>query len=68
MFVIRVILILFVIQMTHLEKLRLAQSEIRDVINWVKVFEEEYNLEKEVVDTLCNRLRKIAEDIAKIVE
>lgn len=54
--------------MTHLEKLRLAQSEIRDVINWVKVFEEEYNLEKEVVDTLCNRLRKIAEDIAKIVE
>ena len=35
-------------------------NEIRDVINWIKVFEEEYNLPVEVVDKLRSRLEEIA--------
>lgn len=58
----------FLFHMAHLEKLREVQGEIREVINWVKVFEEEYDLEKEVVDTLCNRLKKISESLSKIGE
>ncbi len=58
----------FLFPMAHLEKLREVQGEIRELINWVKVFEEEYDLEKEVVDTLCNRLKKISESLSQIVE
>ena len=35
-------------------------SEIRDIINWVKVFETEYSLPKEVVDQLTTRLEGVA--------
>ncbi len=50
----------------HKEKLREAQSDIRDIINWVKIFEGEYDLEKEVVTTLCSRLEKLSEKLTKI--
>ncbi|MBI4441075.1 hypothetical protein HY639_02825 [Candidatus Woesearchaeota archaeon] len=52
----------------HKDKLREAQSDIRDLINWVKVFEEEYDLEKEVVETLCSRLEKVSKTIATLNE
>jgi len=52
----------------HKETLREAQSDIRDLINWVKIFEEEYDLEKEVITTLCSRLKKLSEKLAKIEE
>jgi hypothetical protein len=35
-------------------------NEIRDIINWIKVFEEEYNLPEEVVGQLRTRLEGIA--------
>ena len=53
-------------QTMHKEKLREAQSDIRDLINWVKIFEEEYDLEKDVVATLCSRLEKLSEKLTKI--
>ena len=36
-------------------------DEIRDIINWIKVFEEEYNLPAEVVTQLRSRLEAIAQ-------
>jgi hypothetical protein len=36
------------------------ENEIRDMINWVAVFETEYELPKEVVDKLKERLEGIA--------
>ena len=38
-------------------------DEIRDIINWIKVFEEEYDLPAEVVDKLRSRLEAIAEKL-----
>ncbi len=35
-------------------------DEIRDIINWIKVFEEEYKLPAEVVSQLRTRLESIA--------
>jgi len=35
-------------------------NEIRDTINWIKVFEEEYDLPAEVVQQLRERLEGIA--------
>ena len=42
------------------EKVKEIENDIRDIINWVEVFEEEYNLPKEVVDQLKDRLEKVA--------
>lgn len=51
-------------------KIREIENEIRDVINWVKVFEDEYGLDAEVVDTLVNRLEGLGKKIgdAKILK
>mgnify|MGYP001414153904 CR=1 FL=1 len=38
-------------------------NELRDIINWVVVFEKEYNIPKEAVDQLRSRLEKVAADI-----
>ena len=35
-------------------------NEIRDIINWIKVFEEEYKLPAEVVSQLRTRLEGIS--------
>lgn len=40
-----------------------AANEIRDTINWIKVFEEEYDLPSEVVEQLRKRLESIAEKL-----
>jgi len=37
-----------------------VENEIRDTINWIKVFEEEYDLPAEVVNQLRERLEGIA--------
>lgn len=40
--------------------LKEIEDNIRNTINWIKIFEEEYNLPKEVVDELRKRLEGIA--------
>ena len=42
------------------ETLTKITDEIRDTINWISVFEDEYNLPAEVVDELRKRLEDIA--------
>ncbi len=37
-----------------------VENEIRDIINWIKVFEKEYDLPAEVVEQLRSRLEGIA--------
>ena len=41
-------------------------DDVREVINLVVVFEQEYNLPKEVVDQLRTRLEKIAKDMLSL--
>lgn len=38
-------------------------NEVRDIINWIKVFEEEYDLPAEVVNQLRTRLEGVAEKL-----
>lgn len=38
-------------------------NEIRDIINWVKVFEEEYDLPLEVVNQLRSKLESAAQKL-----
>lgn len=52
----------------HNEKLREVQGEIRDLMNWVKVFEDEYDLQKDVVDILRSRLQKISATLSNLEE
>ncbi len=40
-----------------------VEDEIRDLMNWVAVFEKEYDLPKEVVETLHSKLHNIAQRI-----
>lgn len=37
-----------------------ATDELRDILNWIAVFEEEYSLPAEVVSQLKGRLEKVA--------
>ncbi len=37
-----------------------AADELRDTLNWIAVFEEEYSLPAEAVSQLRDRLEKIA--------
>lgn len=37
-----------------------AADELRDILNWIAVFEEEYSLPAEVVSQLKDRLEKVA--------
>lgn len=48
------------------QKIKEIENDIRDLINWVKVFEEEYNLEGEVVDQLRTKLEQIAKKVASL--
>ena len=45
------------------EQVQEVANEIRDIINWVKVFEEEYDLPSEVVDQLRSKLEAAAEKL-----
>jgi hypothetical protein len=40
-----------------------VEDQIRDTVNWVKVFEEEYDLPVEVVNQLRERLEGIAKKL-----
>jgi t-SNARE complex subunit (syntaxin) len=42
------------------KEIRKVENRVRNLVNWVKVFEEEYDLDKEVVDTLRSKLEEIA--------
>ena len=44
---------------------RSVEDDIRDLINWVSVFEKEYDLDKEVVKTLKGKLADIAQKIVR---
>lgn len=37
-----------------------ATNELREILNWIAVFEEQYNLPNEVVSQLRDRLEKVA--------
>lgn len=52
--------------MVDTNKIKNIENDIRDLINWIAVFETEYNLEKEVVDTLRKKLEKIAKKVGSI--
>jgi len=45
------------------EAFKKCTDEIRDIINWIAVFETEYKLPAEVVQQLRSRLEKIANDL-----
>ena len=47
-------------------KLKDIENDIRDITNWIAVFEEEYSLEKEVVDQLRSKLEAISSKIANL--
>ena len=42
------------------EDVKAAEDKLRDIINWVEVFETEYKLDKEIVDTLRAKLEEAA--------
>ena len=44
------------------------ENELRDIMNWISVFETEYNLPKEVVVQLKARLEDLAEKIESAVK
>ena len=45
------------------ESFQEVADELRDIINWVAVFNEEYNLPEEVADKLKSRLLAVAEKL-----
>ena len=45
------------------QDLKDVEDEIRDTINWVAVFENEYDMPKEAVETLMNRLHEVAKKV-----
>ena len=45
------------------ENLKAATDEIREILNWIAVFETEYNLPTEVVEKLKSRLEKVASNL-----
>ena len=45
------------------QDLKDVEDDLRDIINWVAVFEQEYDMPKEAVDTLTTRLREVARKI-----
>ena len=47
-------------------KVEAVEDEIRDIINWVAVFETEYGLDKEVVDQLRAKLESLSKKVSDI--
>ena len=45
------------------ETFKEVTDQLRDTVNWIKVFEEEYNLPAEVVNQLRERLEGIAKKL-----
>ncbi len=40
-----------------------VEDEVRDLINWVAVFEKEYDIPKEATEELLNKLHSIAKKV-----
>ena len=53
-------------KITKKAKQREAQNQVRDLLNWLAVFEEEYNLQPEVTSTMQKGLLSLAEKIGKL--
>jgi hypothetical protein len=49
-------------------EIRDIENEIRDIINWVSVFDTEYDLPSEVVEQLKSKLEKLATDVGSLGE
>lgn len=47
----------------NMSEVKSIEDEIRDLINWVSVFEKEYDLPKEVTDKLLRKLHSIARKV-----
>jgi hypothetical protein len=47
-------------------KVKAIEDEIRDLINWIAVFETEYNLDKEIVDQLRNKLEDLSKKVNEL--
>ena len=39
------------------------EDELRDIINWIAVFEQEYDIPAEVVETLLKKLHNVAKKV-----
>lgn len=40
-----------------------VEDDIRDIINWLAVFQEEYSIAEEAVDVLRDKLEKLAKKV-----
>jgi hypothetical protein len=47
-------------------QIKSCEQEIKDLMNWISVFEDEYDLPKEVVDKLRDKLHSIAGKVGNI--
>lgn len=45
------------------EEIKKIEDDLRDLMNWIAVFEKEYDLPREVVDTLHNKIHNLAQRI-----
>lgn len=50
----------------NIEKCKEIEDEIRDMINWIAVFENEYNLDKEIVDQLRDKLEDLSKKVNEL--
>ncbi|MBI4919124.1 hypothetical protein HY837_04280 [archaeon] len=46
-----------------MDEVKNVEDELRELINWVAVFEQEYDLPKEVTEKLLQRLHSVARKI-----
>ena len=40
-----------------------VENDIRDIINWLVIFQEEYGIDEEAVDVLRAKLEKLAKKV-----
>ena len=48
------------------DQVKSVENEVRDVVNWLSVFQEEYDLDDEVVEVLRERLQNVARKVGNI--
>ena len=54
------------VQKSSLNDIKAIENEIRDILNWISVFEEEYDLEHEIVEQLRQRLSGVARKVGNL--
>ena len=52
--------------MTQKEQIKAIENEIRDTINWLSVLQEEYDIDDDAVDSVRERLHKIARKVGQL--